>query len=81
METTTRTIAGYKITLKAGVRYLATRPMLNMHRSAKRDKFPVTIRDMDGKTMGIINDLTYDQANAFLSEFNNGDISFDGRVW
>lgn len=78
----TRTIAGHEITLEVGTRYLATRPMLGGRgrRSPRHDMFPVSIRDNEGR-LAVRLDLWYDDANEFLKEFNNGDISFDGRMW
>ena len=74
----TRRIAGHKIELQKGVRYWAGRPMI----SKDREVFPVTIHQFDPDTKVLqITDLTYDQANEFLNEFNNGEISLAGRVW
>jgi len=81
MNTTTRTIAGHDITLTAGERYLAERPMA----SRGRREYPVTIRRfVDGrpdKVAATIDGLTYEAANALLAAFNSGTTSFDGRVW
>jgi hypothetical protein len=79
---TTKTIAGRKITLQRGQRYMAGRPFA----SRGRKTYPVTIYQI---THGFhfdnqaerIDGLTYDQANKLLEAFNNGTTSFDGRVW
>ena len=74
----TKTIAGHTITLEEGVRYWAGRPMASEHRR----HFPVTIRRFDpDKKVLTIEDLNYDQANEFLKEFNNEEVSLSGRVW
>ncbi len=72
----TRQIAGHDITLTTGKRYLASRPMA----TRGRDSYPITIYDEDGIALTLA-PMSYDEANAFLAEFNNGAISFDGRVW
>lgn len=80
MTNITRTIAGHSITLMANKRYLATRPMNNRFMTT----FPVTIKDIDGESIQVvqvIENLTYDEANQFINEFNNGPTSFEGRVW
>lgn len=78
---TTKTIAGQKITLERGERYIATRPMA----CRKRQMFPISIRKIThGWSDYSVFDLpamTYDRANDFLAAFNNGATSFDGRVW
>jgi len=80
----TQTIAGHSISLEAGRRYIASRPMAERGRTV----FPVTVYEMTGQDwwhngprLAVIDNLTYDQANAFLAEFNNGLTSFTGRVW
>ena len=77
----TQTIAGHKITLETGKNYIATRPMAQ--RGMKT--FPVSIRPstghLDGRAVTTVNGLDYDQANELLNAFNNGEISFDGRIW
>jgi len=75
--TETRQIAGHEITLTSGKRYLASRPMA----TRGRDSYPITIRDEDGNDALTLAPLSYDDANEFLNAFNNGAISFDGRVW
>ena len=79
---TTKTIAGRRITLQRGQRYMAGRPFAERGRKT----YPVTIYDI---THGFsfdnqadrIDGLTYDQANELLEAFNNGTTSFDGRAW
>ena len=79
---TTKTIAGRKITLTRGQRYMAGRPFAERGRKT----YPVTIYDITTgfnfhNTAGRIDGLTYDEANRLLEAFNNGPTSFDGRVW
>lgn len=74
----TRTIEGHEITLEAGVRYVATRPM--------GTGSPVSIRTeaelFAGPTATItIQGLTLDAADRFLAAFNDGRVSFAGRIW
>ena len=71
----TQTIAGTSITLEEGRRYLATRPINDGSR-----QYDVTISDDDGPYL-VLPDMSYDEANNFLVEFNNGRTSFEGRVW
>ena len=81
----TLTIAGHAITLEEGRNYLAARPMAD----STRKHFPVTVYDTEimateSKAASLVYqalDMTYDEANEFLAEFNNGKMSFDGRVW
>ena len=79
---TTKTIAGRKITLTRGQRYMAGRPFAERGRK----NYPVAIYDITTgfnfhNTAGRIDGLTYDEANRLLEAFNNGPTSFDGRVW
>ena len=79
---TTKTIAGHKITLTRGQRYMAGRPFA----SRGRKTYPVTIYQITHgfsfqNGVATIDGLTYDQANDLLTAFNNGTTSFDGRVW
>ena len=79
---TTKTIAGHKITLTRGHRYMAGRPFA----SRRRKTYPVTIYQITNgfsfqNGVAAIDDLTYDQASELLAAFNNGTTSFDGRVW
>lgn len=78
MTQVTRTIAGHEVSLTAGVRYVASRPIATHYRKV----FPVNItKAFSGIPAVTIPDLTYEQANQFINEFNNGSISFEGRVW
>jgi hypothetical protein len=85
----TQTIAGHSITLEAGQRYLASRPM----NDGQRTEYPVSIRRLvdDGDRVPgtlervdpdlVIDGLNYEEANKLLGAFNNGVTSFSGRVW
>ncbi len=77
----TKKIAGHKLTLRAGVRYWAHRPFAQRGRSV----YPVTVQPMIGSPLDTpcvtVEALTYEQANALVNAFNNGEMSFDGRVW
>ena len=75
-KTTTRTIAGHPITLEVGRRYIASRPMAQ----TGRDNYYVRIADTDGKTAAFI-PANLELADLFIAEFNNGKMSFDGRIW
>lgn len=86
MRPVTRMIAGQEVTLVPGLRYLASRPTADRFRK----EFPIRIQKLTGTTQRllsqdyeeIIEGLSYDEANKFLSAFNNGGAtSFDGRVW
>lgn len=81
----TQAVLGCELTLVAGRRYLATRPMLDEDISDDvAVKLPVTIMDYEnqwGDPVAYVGNLPYDEANDFLNAFNNGKISFDGRVW
>lgn len=75
-------IAGYEITLTQGKRYLASRPMA----SQKNQKFDVSIienrtNSFNVESVKTIPGLSYDDANKFLAEFNNEEMSFNGREW
>jgi hypothetical protein len=75
----TKTIADRKLTLQSGVRYMASRPFA--HRG--RRVYPVTIEPVgvnDGAAVRV-EGLSYEQANRLVNAFNNGPMSFDGRVW
>jgi len=78
---TTKTIAGHKITLTRGERYVAGRPMA----SCGRTTYPITIRKITNgwsdTAVLTLPSMTYDEANEFLAAFNNGTTSFEGRVW
>ena len=73
---TTQIIAGHEITLKSGNWYIASRPMAD-----GRKLFCVTITQDLLTPIVTIPNLTYDESNDFLNEFNNGSLSFDGRIW
>ena len=76
----TETICGYSITLEAGKRYIAARPMAQ----DGMNWFPVKITTVEGATgepLLVLGEMNYDEANAFLTTFNNGASSFQGRVW
>lgn len=78
----TRSVLGYRLTLEAGKRYLATRPMLGGRTS--KNKLPVRIVEAEKPFGGIaaeVDTMPYDKANRFLDAFNKGKTSFDGRVW
>lgn len=78
----TRSVLGYRLTLEAGKRYLATRPMLGGRTS--KNRLPVRIVAAEKPFGGIVakvDTMPYDKANRFLNAFNNGKTSFDGRVW
>jgi len=74
----TKTISGHSLTLKTGIRYIASRPI-----ARKRELLTVTIKPLDGIDIERvrISDLTYRQANQLINAFNNGKTSFDGRIW
>lgn len=77
----TQDIAGHSIRLETGKRYVASRPMA----SRGRTSYPITIWNasevLDRNDVHTIPDLNLTDANDFLAEFNNGPVSFDGRVW
>ncbi len=83
METadkTTRTIAGHEITLQPGCRYVADRPWIERGRKV----YPVSISLLGGTwavPVFIVDNLCYDHANELLAAFNNGESSFEGRIW
>lgn len=85
MTQKTRTIAGHEITLTVGGRHRATRPMA----STGAMVFPVAIRErtLDDErgwaweSRCVIGGLSLGQANDLINAFNNGETSFDGRVW
>jgi hypothetical protein len=79
----TRTIAGHRITLDTGRRYLATRPVARRGVRA----FDVSIQDIaegysiHAEPKAVVRGLTYERANRLLRLFNNGASSFAGRMW
>ena len=77
----TRTIAGRKVTLTVGVRYVASRPAAEKGRKfypVVISRWPIALRP---KAEVTIPELSYEESNAFVNAFNNGATSFDGRVW
>jgi hypothetical protein len=85
MKNITRTIAGHKITLVEGARYVASRPMASRFVKRHQKKFPVAIQPSIGQPPGMIGvtieGLDYDQSNKLINAFNNGKTSFEGRIW
>jgi len=81
----TKAVLGYKLTLKVGERYLATRPMAGCGtRKGRKEKFPVMIHAHNnplGDAVAYVDDMPYDKANDFLNAFNCGKTTFEGRVW
>ena len=82
----TQTIRGHKLTLVAGNRYLASRPMLDgdINDDVAGVNQPVTIVDyknQQGDPVAVVDNLSYDEANEFLNAFNCGKTSWDGRFW
>lgn len=83
-DKTSRTIAGTRLTLQPGCRYIASRPFAERGRKS----YPVSIRlmdadgfDMCSEPVFVTNGLSYDVANELLAAFNNGETSFEGRIW
>ena len=80
----TRTVAGQKLTLIAGVRYVASREWCSSLNRRQRE-WPVTIQAAIGSPPEIENvvvpGLDFDAATKLVNAFNNGRMSFDGRVW
>jgi hypothetical protein len=80
-EKTTQVIAGHRITLQPGCRYIAGRPMAGRGQNL----FPVHIRlharDLCQDPLWTVDGLDYDAANELLAAFNNGENSWAGRVW
>ena len=75
-------IAGSRITLEEGTRYIATRPI----RKYKAENITVSIwvvgsNWFDGTPEVISESMSYDDADKFLAAFNDGPTSFHGRVW
>lgn len=75
----TRTIAGQQLTLLAGVRYRASRPFSQRGRTV----YPVSIERLDDPVgdVLVVGGLSYQDADKLVNEFNNGPMSFDGRIW
>jgi hypothetical protein len=81
----TQKILGYELTLVAGHRYRASRPMLGGEiNDDVAVKLPVTVVDYEnqqGDPVVHVDDMPYEKANEFLNAFNNGKTSWDGRIW
>lgn len=78
MNEKTQVIAGHEITLTEGVRYRATRPPSD----GIRLHFPITITETISDTPSLVLEgFTYQQAEAFLKEFNTGISPHAGRIW
>ena len=81
----TQVIAGHEITLEAGTRYVASRPL---NRRGVTE-YPVTIRSLDGAywwdnaPVLVIKGLDFKEAAALVDVFNYWPIStsFMERVW
>lgn len=84
--TITRTIAGHTISLEAGHRYVAMRPLVRPG-AKPTATYTITIYELhddgtEGAAVTTLPDLPLNVANAFLTEFNTaGPNSLDGRVW
>ena len=83
MTTKEQRIAGTRIFLDEGTRYIATRPI---RKRGDGEFTTVWIRKMEGPnwfdgTPEILLPLTYDQADEFLAAFNDGPTTLHGRVW
>jgi hypothetical protein len=81
LKTKTVTLAGFTLTLTEGVRYIASRPFADR----KGRTYDVTIKPLgfapEGALTHVEPALFYGQANHLLNAFNDGPMSFDGRVW
>jgi len=77
-----RRIAAKQITLTAGTRYIAARPM----RTPGRAIYPISIYAHDelgnrlAEPVLVVDGLSYEAANNFLAIFN-GPCPYDGREW
>lgn len=76
----TATIAGHTLTLESGKRYMAARPAATGKRN---ETFPIRIYELSNLTTPVltVTTLPYDEANEFLAAFNDGETSFEGRIW
>jgi len=72
-------VAGQVLELVAGVRYRASRPFAERGRRF----YAVTIEPIDGARVAtvIVEGLELEAATALVGAFNNGAMSFDGRIW
>lgn len=77
----TKTIANHPVTLQTGVRYVASRAIAERGVTVYPVSIHVAPLDLDVAPVEVIDGLDYDEANKFLSAFNNGSTSFAGRVW
>lgn len=77
MSTSTKSIAGHPITLTNGERYRAYRNMAKLGRT----EYTIKIEDDCNNIAIVLPPVDYNLANDFLNEFNNGQTSFDGRIW
>lgn len=74
----TLNIAGHDITLESEKWYIAHRPIAT---KKANETFQITISTEGYEPVLKLAKMSYDDANAFLAAFNNGDCSLDGRVW
>lgn len=87
MAIRTRRIAGREITLEAGRRYLASRPMVDRRCRVDERWLSVKITDITegfrvaSHPAAMLDPMTYDESNRFLRAFNDGASSFAGRIW
>jgi hypothetical protein len=82
MDNKTQTIAGHTFTLQAGETYLASRN--GDQRNRGPENFIVTIsasNTINPYEVAKTSPLTYDNANTLINDFNNGETSWEGRVW
>lgn len=84
----THEICGRPVTLKVGVRYIATAPMSAFSSEARIKYAPpitVSIYEHDFVFGALpafeVCNFNSEGAREFLRAFNNGKISFNGRVW
>ena len=84
----TLTLAGNKLTLEEGRRYMASRRFIDdKDEHTSRTPYPISIiaQDDEGhwesEPCVIIKGLNFDAANELLGAFNNEACSQTGRVW
>lgn len=75
----TREVAGHAITLEAGRDYYASRPMAR-YRHVHHCDVSIT-EEKSGKVVRIIKNVTFNEADAFLREFNSDWTMARGRTW
>ena len=73
----TQNINGHTVTLEDDKSYYASRPMA----SRKDEVFTITIKDMAGNVAQEVDGLCLEEADDFLTTFNNGSSCYDGRIW